>query len=61
MKRIVLAVLIALMSLTSFAQMIAKGDAAKKKVMLVKKQELAQPKSAVVDFSNPSDAKIACR
>ena len=55
MKRIVLAALIALMSLTGFAQMIAKGDAAKKKVILVKKQETAQPKSAVIDFSNPPD------
>ena len=55
MKRIVLAALIALMSLTGFAQMIAKGDAAKKKIILVKKQEAAQPKSAVIDFSNPPD------
>ena len=55
MKRIVLVALIALMSLTGFAQLIAKGDAAKKKVVLVKKQEAAQPKSSVVDFSSPSE------
>ena len=54
MKRIVLAVLIALMSLTSFAQMIAKGSTAKK-VLLVKKSESEQSKSAVIDFSNPPD------
>ena len=55
MKRIVLAALIVLMSLTGFAQLIAKGEAGKKKVVLVKKQETLQPKSAVVDFSNPSE------
>ena len=52
MKRIVLAVLIALMSLTSFAQMIAKGSTAKK-VLLVKKSESEQSKSAVIDLSKP--------
>ena len=54
MKRIVLTALIALMSLTSFAQMIAKGSTAKK-VLLVKKSESEQSKSAVIDFSNPPD------
>ena len=54
MKRIVLAVLIAMMSLTSFAQMIAKGSTAKK-VLIVKKSESTQSRSAVIDFSNPPD------
>ena len=55
MKRIVLTILIALMSLTTFAQLIAKGSAAKKKVVVVKNQEDNQPKSAVIDFSNTPD------
>ena len=55
MKRIVLAALIALMSLTGFAQLIAKGDAPKKKVAVIIKQEAEQPKSAVVDFSSPTE------
>ena len=55
MKRIVLVALIALMSFTGFAQMNAKGDAAKKKVVLVKKKEVQQPQSAVIDFSNPAE------
>lgn len=55
MKKIVLAALIALMSLSGFAQMIAKGNAAKKNVVFIKKQENSQPKSAVIDFSNPSE------
>lgn len=54
MKRIVLAALIVLMSLSGFAQMIAKGEHAKK-VVVVKKQEAAQPQSAVIDFSNPTE------
>ena len=57
MKRIVLVALIALMSLTSFAQMISKVDPTRKKVVLVKKQG-AQPKSSVVDFSNPTYGRI---
>ena len=44
----------ALMSLSGFAQMIAKGDAAKKKVIVVKKQA-QQPQSSVIDFSNPTE------
>ena len=55
MKRIALVALIALMSLTGFAQMIAKGDPGKKKVKIVKKQEAPKPQSAVVDFSNPAE------
>ncbi len=55
MKRIVLVALIALMSFTGFAQMNAKGDAAKKKVVFVKKKEVQQPQSAVIDFSNPAE------
>lgn len=55
MKRIALTILIALMSLTSFAQLIAKGNAAKKKVVVIKNQEDNQPKSAVIDFSNTPD------
>ena len=55
MKRIVLATLIVLMSLTSFAQMLGRNDAPKKKVVVVKKQEAEQPKSAVVDFSSPTE------
>ncbi len=43
------------MSFTGFAQMTAKGDAAKKKVVLVKKKEVQQPQSAVIDFSNPAE------
>ena len=43
------------MSLSGFAQMIAKGEAAKKKVVLVKKKEVQQPQSAIVDFSNPAE------
>ena len=55
MKRIALATLLALMSLTGFAQMIAKGDQAKKKVTVIKKQETPRPQSAVIDFSNPPE------
>ena len=55
MKRIALVALIALMSMTGFAQMIAKGDPAKKKVKSVKRQEAPKPQSAVVDFSNPAE------
>lgn len=51
MKRIALIALLALMSLTGFAQMIAKGEAAKKKLTINMKQP--EPQSAVVDFSNP--------
>ena len=54
MKRIVLVALIALMSFTGFAQMTAK-EAAKKKVILVKKKDIPQPQSAVIDFSNPAE------
>ena len=54
MKRIALIAVLALLCVTSFAQMIAKGDAAKKKVRVVKKQT-AQPVSSVVDFSNPTE------
>ena len=54
MKRIALIALMALMSLSGFAQMIAKGDAAKKKVIVVKKQA-QQPQSSVIDFSNPTE------
>ena len=55
MKRIALVALIALMSLTGFAQMIAKSDHPKKKVVVVKRQEPAKPQSAVVDFSSPAE------
>ena len=55
MKRIALVALIALMSMTGFAQMIAKGDAAKKKIKVVRKQEAPQPQSAVVDFNSTPD------
>lgn len=54
MKKIALIALMALMSLTGFAQMIAKGDAPKKKVIALKKQA-PKPQSAVVDFSNPTE------
>ena len=53
MKRIALIALLALMSLTGFAQMIAKGEAAKKKLTINMKQP--EPQSAVVDFSNPDE------
>ena len=55
MKRIALTALIALMTLSGFAQLIAKGDGGKKKVVLVKKPVVEQPKSAVVDFSTPTE------
>ena len=54
MKRTALIALLALMSLTGSAQMIAKGEAAKKKVIAMKKQQ-PKPQSAVVDFSNPAE------
>ena len=50
MKRIVLAVLIALMSLTSFSQMISKH-----KAVTVKLAKNNTPKSSVIDFSNPAE------
>ena len=55
MKRIVLIVVIALMCLTGYSQMIAKGDSAKKKALVVKKHPTHKPQSAVVDFSNPAE------
>ena len=54
MKRIALTALIALTTLSGFAQLIAKGDAPKKRVITIKKQA-PQPVSAVVDFSNPTE------
>lgn len=50
MKRIVLAVLIALMSLTGFSQMITKH-----KAVTVKLAKNNTPKSSVIDFSNPTE------
>ena len=50
MKRIVLAVLIALMSLTGFSQMITKH-----KAVTVKLAKNNTPKSSVIDFSNPAE------
>ena len=47
MKRIALTALIVLMALSGFSQMIDKS----KKVVIVKKPKVEQPKSAVVDFS----------
>ena len=56
MKRIVLVALIALMSLTTgFAQTAAQGDNTKKKMIVLKKKGAPKPKSAVVDFSNPTE------
>ena len=55
MKRIALFALIALMSLTSFAQMASKGEPNKKKVVVLKKKEAPKPQSAVIDFSNPAE------
>lgn len=54
MKRIIFIALVALMSLSGFAQMIDKSDHSKKMV-LVKKHEATQPQSAVVDFSEPKN------
>ena len=51
MKRIALTALIVLMTLSGFSQMINKS----KKVVVVKKTETEQPKSAVVDFSSEQD------
>ena len=50
MKRIALAVFVALMSLTGLAQTTAKP-----KVIQVKRTETPAPKSSVIDFSNPAD------
>lgn len=50
MKRIVLAVLIALMSLTGFSQMITKH-----KAVTVKLAKNSTPKSSMIDFSNPAE------
>ena len=50
MKRIALAVLIALMSLTGFSQMISKH-----KAVTVKLAKNNTPKSSVIDFSNPAE------
>ena len=55
MKRIALVALIALMSMTGFAQMTTQGDPVKKKVKVVRKHEAPKPQSAVVDFSNPAE------
>lgn len=55
MKRIALTALIVLMTLTGFSQFIAKGDAAKRKVIVVKKAAVEQPKSSVIDFSDTPD------
>lgn len=57
MKRIALIVVIALMSLTGYSQMIAKGDQAKKKPLVLNKhvKHKPQPQSSVVDFSNPTE------
>ena len=55
MKRIALIALIALMSLTGYSQMIAKGSQANKKPLVLKKQVAQKPQSAVVDFSNPAE------
>lgn len=56
MKRIVLSFLIVLTTLSGFAQMIAKGEQAKK-VIVTKKVEAPKPQSAVVDFSSPVQAQ----
>ena len=53
MKRTVLIAALVLMSLCSFAQLIDKGEHAKK--VTIKKSEASQTKSAVVDFSNPAE------
>ena len=50
MKRIVLAALIALMSLTGFSQMTSKY-----KAVPVKMVKNTTPKSSVIDFSNPAE------
>ena len=55
MKRIVLIAVIALMSLTGYSQMIAKGDPAKKKGLVLKRHVDNKPQSSVVDFSNPTE------
>jgi len=53
MKRIVLAALIVLMSLTGFAQLITKSDPKAKKVILTRQKE--QPQSSVINFSQPTE------
>jgi hypothetical protein len=50
MKRFALALAIALMSLTGFAQMLTQP-----KVVTVKRTETPAPKSSVIDFSNPAE------
>lgn len=52
MKRIALIALVALMSLGGYAQMISKPNG--KKVLAVKRN-VEQPKSAVVDFTSPTE------
>ena len=54
MKRIALAVLIALLSLNGFAQIVDKVDKAKR-VVTIRKSQPQQPQSAVVDFSEPAE------
>ena len=51
MKRIVLVALIALMSLSGFAQMMDKSKVRTKKITITKEK----PQSAVVDFNQPSE------
>ena len=53
MKRIALTALVVLMTLSGFAQFIAKGDPSKRKVAYVKKPEA--PKSAVIDFNETAE------
>ncbi len=58
MKRIAITLLIVLTTLSGFAQMIAKGEQAKKVVVVkTKKSEDPKPQSAVVDFSTPEQAQ----
>ena len=53
MKRIALIALMVLMSFSGFSQMIAKGNSGKK--IVVRKQQVEQPQSAVIDFSTPAE------
>lgn len=51
MKRIILAALIVLMSMTGFAQLMSKGNVRVKKINVAKEK----PQSAVVDFNQPAE------
>ena len=56
MKRIALTVLIALTTMSGFAQMLAKNEGTKR-IAVIKKAEAPKPVSAKVDFSTPEQCQ----